>query len=159
VVYEDLKAGQRAIKMCNHLNGQGLDGNFRLSLWNFAIFRLPELRELAASDAAEAALILISTHGKQQLPAHVKAWFGLWLSQRFSREGTLVALLDESESGDAQTPQISAYLEDVARGSGMDFFCHRLGSSDTDPVLETPLIISARLAEKAAAAREAVCSG
>jgi hypothetical protein len=141
VVYEDMETGHRAMKICNHLHQfQGAEEQFRLSLWNYAIFRLPELRDLAAYDAAPAALIIVSTHGQGDVPQEVQDWFDLWLQRRIPQESALVAILDAPPDGDQCLSPIQVFLKKVADQAGMDFFCQHGESAGSQPGMDFPIV-------------------
>jgi hypothetical protein len=87
-------------------------------VWLFSTFRLRELREIAAEEASEADLIIISVHQEEGLPDEVQGWIKLWLRRKGTRQTVLVALLDPPYEGTSRA--IEAYLQEVARQGGME---------------------------------------
>jgi hypothetical protein len=93
MAYEDACTAERAKKAWNHLEctlqGHSDPG---LRLWKFDVLRTPEVREVAATDAARADMVLIATRGAGELPTEVKA---LVQKRRVSdNQSTLAALFD-----------------------------------------------------------------
>jgi len=85
----------------------------------FTELGVPQLRAIAASEAALAHLIIISVHHAESLPDGVKSWIDLWLGQRNNRRSVLLALFDPIYQGTSSS--IKAYLEEVAKRGGMEF--------------------------------------
>jgi hypothetical protein len=130
-------------EICGHLHRfQGAEDQYRLSLWNYAIFRLPELRELAAT---EAAFIIISTHGRREAPKELRLWFELWLARRTPLESALVAIMDAAPAAVSQLCPTQEYLEHIAERAGMDFFCQCGEPAETQSVMEFPIVKSESL--------------
>ena len=94
-------------------------------VWLFNMLRLRELREIAAEEASEADLIIISAHDAEDLPEGVKSWIDLWLRQKGARKPVLLALLDPDQEG---TPRaVEAYLQETARQGGMELLVEPRG--------------------------------
>src|ERR1041384_5188943 len=83
IAYEDFETGKRAKKTCDFL-AQNLGDDCRLShqMWKFDVLGIPKLREMAAKDAAQADMVIISCHGSNELPIELKAWIELWLAEK-----------------------------------------------------------------------------
>jgi len=88
-------------------------------IWLFSTFRLRELQEIAAEEAAASDLIIISAHRTGGLPDEVKGWIDLWLGQGVRRPSVLLALLEPDYEGASNSVQ--AYLQEVASKGGMEF--------------------------------------
>jgi hypothetical protein len=98
----------------------------RVGLWQFERLRNPDIRGIAAADAARADMILIATRGAGELPAEVREWIDAWLSQKcevHDDHSALTVLFDVPRDGFGASalPQF-AYLQRVARKGNMDFF-------------------------------------
>jgi hypothetical protein len=126
MAYEETSTAERAKEMCDHL-ACTLKGHYGsgLRLWKFDLLRIPELRDVAATDAAGADMILIATHGDGELPTEVKAWIDGWLVEKrkmYERQSTLAALFDALPKT-VGIPALAqfAYLQRVARKGNMDF--------------------------------------
>jgi hypothetical protein len=117
--YEDFEMGKHAKHIYDFLTQNlGADCEFSNQMWKFDVLSIPKLREIATKDAFEADILMISSRGGRGLAVGVKAWIESWLAQ-----GTcaiaLVALFC-CEIQESQT--IRAYLADVARRGGLEFF-------------------------------------
>ena len=99
--------------------------DFELRLWKFDILRIPELRNEAINDAAQAQLVFVAAHGPGELPLQVKEWIEQWLAlkNRVQEARRLLAFLFDPSSdwsGASTFPQF-AYLQQAARRGSMDF--------------------------------------
>ena len=121
VVYEDLEAGKHAQSVCDFLR-KHLDNDCRFlnQMWKFDALAIPSLREMAAREAELADLILVSSHGTDELPADVKAWID-WLEGR-GAAFAMVALFDRSNEKGAWARATQEYLARAARRGQMEFF-------------------------------------
>jgi hypothetical protein len=119
-VYEDASTGARVHEFCRSLSRQ-LGENCELThqVWLVNEFWMPQLKEIAAREAASADLIIISLHQADSLSDAVKGWFDLWLPQKGNCHMALVALLDHLDQGDSNA--MRAYLEKSAQRSEMEF--------------------------------------
>src|SRR2546428_13991075 len=76
LIYEDLRTALRAKQTFDHAVRQlGLEADIHVNAWRFDLLRDPEMREEAAREAGTAALVLLSAHGRDELPAEVTSWF------------------------------------------------------------------------------------
>ena len=118
--FEDSITGARVKEfrqsLCRNL-GQGC--RVIEHVWLFNTFRLKELQEIAAEEAAASDLIIISAHRTEALPEEVKKWIDLWVRPIAQHPAVLVALLDPVEEGAANPLQV--YLQDVASRGHMEF--------------------------------------
>jgi len=89
-------------------------------VWKFEVLSVPELREMAAKDAAMADLIIVSSHGRGEWPAHVQAWVEMWQGDKRGPVA-LLALLNGSPELAERARVAQAYLEEVARRRRMEF--------------------------------------
>src|ERR1035441_10386171 len=78
IAFEDFETGRQAKRAYDFLVAN-LSHEWQVTsqMWKFELLSIPELREMAASDAASAKLIIISSRGDRELPAHVKEWIEL----------------------------------------------------------------------------------
>ena len=132
IAYEDFDTGTHARKTYEYLvrNLEGVQ-NFSHQMWKFDVLQIPKLREIAARDAAQADLIMISCRGTHDLPEHVREWNERWLAQKGEPAG-LVLLFDAPRDA-YKAADVSKYLAGVARRAGIEFFSqpswNKLGSS------------------------------
>ncbi len=88
-------------------------------IWLFGQLRVPQLRAIAAGEAALAQLIIISVHHAEMLPDGVKTWIDLWLGQRNNHSVVLLALFDPVYQGVSSS--MKAYQQEVANRGNMEF--------------------------------------
>jgi hypothetical protein len=122
IAYEDFATGRHAQETFDFL-ARNLEPELILDsqMWKFDVLGNAKLREMATRDAAEADLIMISTHGEGDLPPEVKGWVDEWIG-RLCSAMALVKLTDRHLGGHPQDDVIRAYLQTVAHRAGMDFF-------------------------------------
>src|SRR4051794_21772473 len=99
----------------------GHDCHFSNQMWKFDVLAIPNLREMAARDAATADIVIVSCRGGSELPAQVKSWLELWLAQQ-SNAIALVALFDSRGEDTAQNLANRTYLAEAAKRGQMEFF-------------------------------------
>jgi hypothetical protein len=88
-------------------------------MWLFTELRMPQLRAIAAADAARADLVIISVHHAESLPEEVTGWVEAWLQQKGSRTIALLALFDPLYKGDSSS--MKTFLQDAAKKAKMEF--------------------------------------
>ena len=119
IAYEDFETGKNAKKTYDFLvEHLGEECVFSNQMWKFDVLSLPKLREMATGDAREADIVIISAHGSNDLPTQVKEWIEQWLAAK-PHAIALVGLFDAESYLQNLS---SAYLADVARRGGMEFF-------------------------------------
>ena len=122
IAYEDTEAGRHARNVCNALTEHlGPNSEMTSEMWRFDVLRIPECRELAGHGAAQADIIMISTHGEGHLPGDVKAWIEMWLRDKDGLVA-LVALCDRPQSARGEDWPIRSYLAGVAQRGQVEFF-------------------------------------
>ncbi len=121
MAYEDFRTGTLA-RQAYEFVAQNLSHEWRVNeqMWKFEALGVPELRELAARDAAKADLIIVASDGGE-LPIEAKAWIEEWLARKCGAVA-LVALFDCPPERAERAQIAQAYLEGVARRGGMEFF-------------------------------------
>src|SRR5687767_4524838 len=118
IAFEDAEAGKHAQAFYDHLKERlGAEFDFTRYQWSFSLLEDPHVRDAAAHDAATADIVIITTHGDTELPAHVDAWFQTWVGRNASPTA-LVALFDQP----AVRQEVRSELERIAQTGGMDFF-------------------------------------
>ena len=119
-VHEDAATGARAEEFCQML-AKSLVRTPEISkeLWLLPELRTPQLRAIAAQEAAAADLVIISVHHAESLPREVDRWIDLWLKQKGRRPTVLLALFDALYLGTSSPMQ--TVLEGVARKGNLEF--------------------------------------
>jgi hypothetical protein len=119
-VHEDSATGDRAEEFCQTLaKCLGQTPEISKEMWLLTELRTPQLRVIAAREAAAADLVIVSVHHSETLPNEVKSWIDLWLKQRGSRPAVLLALFDPLYQGTSSS--IQACLQEAARRGNMEF--------------------------------------
>lgn len=73
---------------------------------------MPQLRVIAAEEAAQACLLIISVHHAKSLPHEMRACMDLWLKRKLSHPVVLLGLFDPVREGDSTS--IAAELKWLA---------------------------------------------
>ena len=116
--YEDARTDARVNEFCRTLASHlGSKCEVVKHMWLLNELRIPQLRSIAAGEAAGADLIIISVHHAETLPLEVKDWIETWLAQKGDHPDVLLALFDPLYKGDSSC--IRAYLEEVAKRGKM----------------------------------------
>ena len=122
IAYEDFATGKYA-KRASDFVVANLSREWQVTrqMWKFEVLSIPELREMAAKDAAVADLIVVSSHGHDELPADVKGWIEMWRGCE-AGASALVALFDSPPGRAGHARATHAYLAGVAKRGQMEFF-------------------------------------
>lgn len=119
-VHEDVATEGRVHEFCLNLGRHlGTQCEVIKQLWLLTELRLPQLRAVAAGEAATADLVIVSVHHAAALPPEVKDWIELWLEHKPRRSVALLALFDPLYRGDSSL--MKAYLAEVARRGKLQF--------------------------------------
>lgn len=122
VIYEDFAAGKHAKETCDFLASRlGREFELKNLMWKFEVLGHPKLKEMAANDALEADLIIVSTHGIGELPEEVQSWLDLWVEQP-GNAMALVMLVDRPKNVLDDHAFIHSSLQAAADKAGMEFF-------------------------------------
>ncbi len=95
--------------------------------WHFALFRHESLLELAIREADDAAMIVISLQGNNELPGTVKSWVEGWSARPQRGQAALVTLFHPEEDAWMERQTHVAYLRQMAENRGLDFLCNQDG--------------------------------
>ena len=109
LIYEDIAAGMHGENVYESLVAKIHDESAH-HLWSFDVLAIREIRNLAASTAATADLVILSMSGEKTLPAKVKEWIEMWVWLIDQTEPALATLFDTRND---QSSAISAYLRSV----------------------------------------------
>ncbi len=121
IAYEDFATARRAQQAFDFLS-QNLSHQWQVTsqMWKFELLSPRQLRDMAASDAATADVVMVACHDDSELPPHVRSWIETWTRRR-GRIVALVAVLDgtPAQAKGPRSPQ--PYLEGVAKRAGVEF--------------------------------------
>jgi hypothetical protein len=133
ILYEDGHTGKRAKHFYDNVIRQLEDEcDFNLELWNFQMIAIPEIADSTAQAAAQADLVIVSLHGKVELPDEIRNWIEEWPRLIVDRDPALVALLDKPQKRRGTAASTLAYLRSVADRYGVSFFAHTTFSTATN---------------------------
>src|SRR5436853_7541896 len=90
--YEDSATDSRVSEFCQRLTAH-LGSNVLVAkqMWLFTELRIAQLRAIAADDAAQAGLVILSVHHGQALPDEVRTWLETWLPRKRTQPVVLLA--------------------------------------------------------------------
>jgi hypothetical protein len=120
LVYEDTPTGLRA-KRSLDLLPLSLPA-CKTRLWRWDLFENPWLREYAAKEASRADIILLSAHGRDELPPGLREWLNRWLTIKEDRPYALGLLLDGNAAWEPERERVVQFVRRLAAAAGVDFF-------------------------------------
>lgn len=133
IMYEDLAAGNRAMRVFDSLvHHCGREVQLNSDMWKFDTLRSASICKMAAQDARDADVVIVSAHGSEELDDEVKAWFQEWARCRNDHPTALVALLDHTSGCVLDLNVCYTYIQRAAREGGMDFIAMTIDSEATD---------------------------
>jgi hypothetical protein len=120
LIYEDRDAALQAIRFCNSLE-KNLGVKCQLSdrMWRFDVLGIPEIRNIAASSAAVADLVIFSKSEQTELPAKVREWLDMWAWLIDRGNPALIAIFGTSPP---ESQPVRTHLRNVTRKNGIDYF-------------------------------------
>jgi hypothetical protein len=125
IVYEDFATGLRGKSALESLcDNQEFETDLSLDLWSFDLLRDPETSKHVCEGTASADIVVLSTHGKGDLPGAVLLWLNQWLKAWRDGPAALVVSLDETARDDLRARQTLASLQSAAEAAGVDMFPH-----------------------------------
>jgi hypothetical protein len=124
ILYEDLSTALRAKYSLDRLPRQlGANAGLTTKLWRLDLLRQLFLKEQAAIEAAAADVIILSVHGRTDLPVAVREWLGRWLDQKEDRPYAFGVLLDPQVASQGCHNPVLAHVQRIADAGGSDLFC------------------------------------
>lgn len=124
IIYEDLNAGRRAKAFSDQLSGEieevEEDFDFTRNIWSFNVLAIPEIRNIAATAAAAADVVILSASGKECLPPEVVEWLEMWAWLIDQGAPAMVALFDHPNSECAVA--MRSQLQRITARKHLDYF-------------------------------------
>ena len=118
--YEDSSTDTRVCEFCENLTRHlGPAREVKRQMWLLSELRIPQLSAIAAGEAAQADLVLISVHSCEEPPAELKSWIEQWLARKGERSTLLLGLFDAVYLG--VSAPLRKYLQQVAQRGHMEF--------------------------------------
>ncbi len=123
IAYDCLAAGKRAMRVIGDLaKALGNTIEFEPTPWSFDLLADVDWREVAASDAVRADILIIATSGARPVPSEVERWTEAAIQRKQGTAAAVVALFGaEEDSVYDRSPQL-AFVQNAAREAGLDFF-------------------------------------
>jgi hypothetical protein len=118
--YEDSATDARVNEFCQRLTSYlGTGCLLAKQMWLFTELRMAQLRGIAADDASNAGLVIVSVHHGSGLPEEVRLWLETWLPRKRKQPVVLLALFDPLYRGDSSS--MKAYLQTNAEKAKVPF--------------------------------------
>jgi len=124
LIYQDFAAGTRARRFCEMLI-RTLNVRLEEQTWNFDLLGIREIRNLAASAARKADIVVLIRPYRTARHHTRVAYMWLWLLDK--KKPAFIGLFYPSAT--RKTASIRAYLGSVARQGGIAFFPHEMSTS------------------------------
>jgi len=127
VACEDATTAPRACALLTRVGRKaGAKGRLIYSWWTFGVLASTSLRQLAASEAAAADMIMIAAREGPGLPEAVKDWISLCLAtgEYRPRPRALVALLEPDKKQNGASRGVLSELEHLAEAGAVDFLAN-----------------------------------
>jgi hypothetical protein len=123
LAYQDLPSGLRARQfLYDVLNLCQMQVEFSLTLWNVALFHLPEILEEAVFNACESNLIVLSLRGDSGLEPETESWLTQWIVRHTDEESALAVLIGCDEQRLDLIGQTLLWLQHVTRPTEVRLF-------------------------------------
>lgn len=134
--YQDLISGLRARQfLYDVLDHCQMQVEFNLTLWNLALFHLPEIQEQAVANACKANLILLSIRGDTELGSDTETWLSHWVARRDEEECALAVLIGSDMQRLDSIGHTLLWLQQITRPTHVRLFVGFMPPSTT---VETP---------------------
>src|SRR5262245_66109435 len=79
IAYDNFEAGKHAKTTYDFLvENLGQECEFANQMWKFDVLGIPKLGEMAAKDASDADIIIISSHAGRELSGQLQPWTQRW---------------------------------------------------------------------------------
>ena len=130
--YERSRAGHHAMQWCARLiQNESRNFQFNTSLWKFDVLALPNLRQQAKEDLAEADILVIAAGPDVDLPHQVKLWIAYWASAKRPAARALVGVLESADPPAEEESPVHSYLQRTVREANIDFVWHTVSAPGT----------------------------
>lgn len=122
VVFADTMLAKKSTQIYNDLIEQfAPDCVFNASWWKFDRLLQPHLFETARHTAAEADIVIVAAHAREDLPEAVKGCIDLSLHKATKQDRLLIALLGVSTDERPVDSAANQFLRTAAQEAGMEY--------------------------------------
>lgn len=123
LAYQDFPSGLRARQfLYDVLNLCQMQAEFSLTLWNVALFHLPQILEEAVFNACASNLVVLSLRGDSGLEPETEAWLTQWIARHEEDESALAVLIGCDEQRLDLIGQTLLWLQHVTRPTEVRLF-------------------------------------
>jgi hypothetical protein len=123
IAYDEIGAGRRAMDVLADVAKRlGNDIEFQPLPWSFDLLADLDWREVAASEAINADILIISTSSANPLPPAVGRWAEAAISEKQGTHAAVVALFGSEENPDGLGSSRLEAIQTAAQRAGLDFF-------------------------------------
>ncbi len=146
LAYQDLPTGITGRKFLhNVLKHCQKQVEFSLTLWNLALFQLPEILEQALLNVCKANLVVMSLRGDSQLKPEAEVWLTEWIANRGEDECALAVLIGCDEQRLDLMGGTLLWLQQITRSTDVRLFVGFTPSPAPDYSPEHPSMANAHL--------------
>jgi hypothetical protein len=125
LISEDVSTGTRGTRLvqalAEHLQ---FEADFKVTSTPFEILGTMNAEEIGIEEAGDADILLLSAHGKSELPPALVVWVHNWIKERTDGPRALIISLDAEAEGTVWAGQIEATLQQNAQTASVDVFSH-----------------------------------
>ena len=122
--YEDLSRGELAKELIDRIRSRvPRDTHTTPGLWRFDVLQHEHLARSAASDAADAGVIIVAAQGGYPLPRRVLDCIETALARKRLERVGLVAILEGFDQIANETLPVYRQLQAICRNAKLRFFC------------------------------------
>jgi hypothetical protein len=123
IAYDDLVAGKRAMRVLGDIaRALGDEIRFEPMPWSFDLLADVDWREVAASEAVNAHILIIASSSTRPLPSEVGRWTEAAIQRKRGTAAAVVALFGPEENPDHFGSPRLEFIQKAAREAGLDFF-------------------------------------
>ena len=123
IAYDEVTAGKRAMRVMSDLGRElGEAVEFQPLPWSFDLLADTDWAEVAADDAINAHILIITTSSADPLPPAVGRWAEAAISRKQGTAAAVVALFGPEERPDGHGSSRLEAIRTAARQAGLDFF-------------------------------------
>lgn len=138
-IYDDVLTRERAMRVCDYLISLlWEDAELKFHWWRTDFFRDAGLSKMAAHNAAEADLIILSSSDDTAISSELEIWFDSWVDQRGVNEGALVNLITPTSAAAGPTYR-DDFLREISWRSKLDLLT--VSETGNQPFLEVSVEI------------------
>jgi hypothetical protein len=124
IVYEDFDCGVEAMKLYQEMDRSSNPGfEFSSHLWRFDLLAISTINEMAADQATEADMVIVSLRG-ETLPPPFLCWLKAWTAKSRGDETGALVVLHNGALEDDSHPSLAA-LRSAAEMNGRQFFAQK----------------------------------